>query len=290
MKVKFRLVGLLFFIGVTFQNCQKKSIDVYLIGGQSNATGQGYIANLPEGFMINQQVLLFHSDLLEGGVPYKWQPLCPASEDSQKFGVELSLGNTLQEFYPTKKIALIKHAYSGSSLYKDWNPGNDSNDSLNFGKQFKFFLKTVNKGLTLLREQGYVPEVKAMFWQQGEKDARDNAGIENSKIYGNNLNHFIHRVRAQFEAESMLFLYGYVLPVPLERYIGREEVRHAQSKVDQNSGHRLAVENAFVIETDDLPLRFDEPNSPFPDDKVHFNTYGILELGKRFAEKYIKEG
>ena len=61
-------------------------------------------------------------------------------------------------------------------------------------------------------------------------------------------------------------------------------------KVDQNSGHRLAVENAFVIETDDLPLRFDEPNSPFPDDKVHFNTYGILELGKRFAEKYIKEG
>ena len=52
----------------------------------------------------------------------------------------------------------------------------------------------------------------------------------------------------------------------------------------------LQSSQPFVIETDDLPLRFDEPNSPFPDDKVHFNTYGILELGKRFAEKYIKEG
>ena len=44
-----------------------------------------------------------------------------------------------------------------------------------------------------------------------------------------------------------------------------------------------------MIETDDLPLRCDEPNSPYPDDKVHFNTFGILELGKRFAEKISAE-
>ena len=77
--------------------------------------------------------------------------------------------------------------------------------------------------------------------------------------------------------------------VPLERFTGREEVREAQKNVDRESGHKLAVKGAFVIETDDLPLRCDEPDSPYPNDKVHFNTFGILELGKRFANKINQE-
>ena len=39
------------------------TIDVYLIGGQSNATSQGYLANLPPGFTPDQRVLLFNSGL-----------------------------------------------------------------------------------------------------------------------------------------------------------------------------------------------------------------------------------
>ena len=87
----------------------------------------------------------------------------------------------------------------------------------------------------------------------------------------------------------MLFVYGYVIPVPLARFTGREEVRIAQKNLDHYSGHPLALKGAFVIETDDLPLRCDEPNSPYPNDKVHFNTFGVLELGKRFAEKINKQ-
>ncbi|MGM0376686.1 MAG: L-rhamnose/proton symporter RhaT [Bacteroidota bacterium] len=34
-----------------------------------------------------------------------------------------------------------------------------------------------------------------------------------------------------------LSLRGYVIPVPLERFTGRKEVREAQKNVDQNSGH-----------------------------------------------------
>jgi lysophospholipase L1-like esterase len=74
-----------------------------------------------------------------------------------------------------------------------------------------------------------------------------------------------------------------VIPVPLPRFTGREEVRQAQHDIDQHSGHSLALKGAFVVETDDLPLRCDEPNSPLPDDKVHFNTKGMLELGRRYA-------
>ena len=134
-----------------------------------------------------------------------------------------------------------------------------------------------------LRKAGYEPRIRAMCWQQGEGDARDIAGMENSRAYGQNFRHFITRIREQFHCQHMLFVYGYVIPVPLPRFTGREEVRQAQHDIDQHSGHSLALKGAIVVETDDLPLRCDEPNSPLPDDKVHFNTKGMLELGRRYA-------
>mgnify|MGYP001826136019 CR=1 FL=1 len=269
---------------------QKKPIDVYLIGGQSNATGQGYMVNIPEDFLIDTTVLFFYSDGLGGGgVPMQWGPLCQASETPDKFGVELSMGTALKKQYPDQTIALIKHALSGSNLYAQWNPGNLNDDEQNFGPEYSKFIHTVKEGLKGLRACGYVPAIRAMVWQQGEGDARDIAGMENSNNYGNNLRHFIERVREQFHSPDMLFVYGYVIPVPLERFTGREEVRSAQRHVDQGSGHPLALKGAFVLETDDLPLRCDEPDSPYPDDRVHFNTFGILELGNRFAEKIREE-
>jgi hypothetical protein len=271
-------------------DAQKKPIDVYLIGGQSNATGQGYMANIPEDFSIDKTVMFFYSSGLGGGgESMHWGPLCQASETPDKFGVELSMGSDLKKQYPKHDIALIKHALSGSNLYSQWNPGKNNSDDLNFGPEYQKFVHAVEEALKGLRASGYVPTIRAMVWQQGEGDARDIAGMENSNNYGKNLRHFILRVREQFNSPDMLFVYGYVIPVPLERFTGREEVRTAQKNLDQGSGHPLALKGAFVVETDDLPLRCDEPNSPYPNDSVHFNTYGIIELGFRYAGKITEE-
>lgn len=276
------------FLFVCQLSAQKRPIDVYFIGGQSNATGQGYIVNIPEDFTLDTTVLFFYSDGLGGGgVSMQWGPLCQASETPDKFGVELSMGSALKKQNPKQDIALVKHALSGSNLYSQWNPGNNNKDELNFGPEYSKFVHTVEEALKGLRASGYEPTIRAMVWQQGEGDARDIAGMENSNNYGKNLRHFIQRVREQFSSPDMLFVYGYVIPVPLERFTGREEVRTAQKHVDQDSGHPLALRGAFVVETDDLPLRCDEPDSPYPDDRVHFNTYGIIELGFRFAGKIM---
>ena len=286
-----RLVTILIAFSFVCQlNAQKKPIDVYLIGGQSNATGQGYMANIPEDFAIHTAVMFYYSDGLGGGgVAMQWGPLCHASETLDKFGVELSMGSVLKNQYPNHDIALIKHALSGSNLYSQWNPGKNNIDELNFGPEYREFIQTVEEAINGLRACSYEPTIRAMVWQQGEGDARDIAGIENSNNYGKNLRHFILRVREQFNSPDMLFVYGYVIPVPLERFTGREEVRTSQKNVDHGSGHPIAVKGAFVVETDDLPLRCDEPNSPYPNDSVHFNTYGIIELGNRFARKIIEE-
>lgn len=289
MKI-FSILSFLVLISLHSFGQKKKAIDVYLIGGQSNATGQGYMHNLPSGFEIDDSVLFFYSTKLGGGgAPMEWGPLCQASETPDKFGVELSMGTSLQKIDPSREIALIKYALSGSNLYSQWAPGKNRNATQNFGPEFKEFLITVESGLKQLKAKGYNPKIKAMVWQQGEGDARDIAGMDNSSNYGVNLHHFIKRMRKQLRSPKMLFVYGYVIPVPLDRFTGREVVRQAQKNIDQNSGHKLALKGAFVVETDDLPLRCDEPDSPYPDDKVHFNTIGIIELGERFAKKITQE-
>ena len=116
---------LLFFLLVAYHFVHAQQVNVYLIGGQSNATGQGRVENLPQSFVANPNVRIFYSAYTnEGKNGMKWISLCPASESPERFGTELSLGNVLQTLYPEQKVALIKHALSGSNLYEQWNPGN----------------------------------------------------------------------------------------------------------------------------------------------------------------------
>jgi hypothetical protein len=263
---------------------QQPQTDVILLAGQSNATGQGYMKNIPPDFTADTTVLIFYSGWLSGkGNPKTWMPLGQASESPDRFGAELSMGTELVQLCPGRQFAIIKHALSGSNLYAQWNPGSSPADTSGFGEEFVKFVATVESGMQKLRDAGHEPVIRAMAWQQGEADARDIAGIERSRAYGQNLQHFIGRVRQQLDAPGMLFVYGLVIPVPLDRFTGREEVRQAQRNIDQHSGSHLSVPGAVLVETDDLPLRCNEPDTPYPDDKVHYNSQGMIELGKRYA-------
>lgn len=260
-----------------------QEIDVYLIGGQSNATGQGYVRNIPVSFKVDTTVLFYYSPFLnkgEGGG--QWQPLCQASETKDKFGVELSLGTKLQKLYPEHRVALIKHALSGSNLYEQWNPGNRSGQV--GGEEYIKFVETVKNALADLKKQGYRPVIRAMVWQQGEADARDIAGMDQSRRYGPNLKNFIEQVREEFVCDSMLFVYGTVMPLVASRFTGRELVREAQIAVSEGSGSELSVKNAILLPADDLQMRCNDYQTPMPEDDVHLGTYGLLNLGERFAD------
>lgn len=267
---------------------QEKDVDVYLIGGQSNATGQGYMANLPEGFQPDTNVLIFHSGkpaLDSGAEPFCWHKLRQASESVDRFGPELGFGNQIQRLNQTRKIALIKHAKSDTDLFNQWNPGNSATDTLNQGEEFRMFVKTVNAGLDSLKRKGFNPIIRGMIWQQGEGDADHEKGIHSAE-YAQNLSHFISRVREQFASPNMLFVYGFVYPPRgNEQTQPRINVRNGQAAVDENSGSAFATEGARIVKTDDLNHRADDPNTPYTWDHIHFGTQGILQLGIRMAEK-----
>lgn len=259
-----------------------EEVNVILIGGQSNATGQGYVKNLPACFKTDEHVLLYHSRYLKGAGPAEQLiPLGPASESPDRFGVEISLGTALQKKFPQEKWAIIKHALSGSNLFRQWNPGKTPQDAR--GEEYVKFLRTVNSGLEALKKQGHTPVLKAMAWQQGEGDARDIAGKDNSRAYGKNLNHLINRIRADLKAPDLVFVYGSILPVAASLFPGRDEVRQGQKEVAENAHTALSVKNAFFIPADDLQLRSMDFRTPLPEDQIHLGTHGILTLGERFA-------
>ena len=283
MKTNLRKVFLFLFCMLGAVSIQAEEVDVYLIGGQSNASGQGYVRNIPKTFKVSTSVKFFYSKYLNGGKGAGvLGPLCQASETWDKFGPELSLGTALQKYYPHTKIVLVKHALAGSNLYAQWNPGNREGEKR--GIEFTKWLDTVNAALEALKKQGHTPIIRAMVWQQGEADARYDAGDANSKKYGENLKNFILQVRQLLNAPDMLFVYGEVMPMEAERFSHRSEIRQAQIDVAEASKSPLSVDNAFLVEGDDLQMRRTDYKTPFPNDDVHLGTYGLLTLGERFAK------
>lgn len=212
----------------------------------------------------------------------QWMPLCQASESKDRFGMELSLGGALHRYYPNRKIAIIKHGLSGSNLYSQWNPGNLEGSEQ--GPEYKKFIETVRAGIEDLKKQGFQPVIRAMFWQQGEADARELAGEANNKAYGKNLNNFIHQVRKDVDCEDMLFVYGTVLPLAAERFPGRDLVKEAQRQVAEAARSLLSVRRAMLVEADDLQMLHTDYQTPNPKDDVHLGTFGQLMLGERFAD------
>lgn len=259
-----------------------RPIDVVLIGGQSNATGQGYVRNLPTAFTPAPNVRLWHSATLNGGpnTANRWRPLGPAGESPDRFGVELSLGAALAKRFPKNDWALIKHGRSGSDLHTLWAPGAAEGGG---GVEYRRFLKTVRDALAALRAEGYEPRLRALVWQQGEADARFDAPKTSAETYGKRLRAFVEALRRDLNAPTLPFLYGTVMPLPAQRFTGRDLVRQGQRNVAEGSGHPLALPGARLIPADDLQMRRTDWRTPYPEDDVHLGTFGLLTLGERFA-------
>lgn len=285
-------------------------VDVYLLGGQSNMSGQGNTNGIPPGEQTVEGVLYYHSSTVTGSTAPNtlYTNVTPTGATSGTFGPEIGFANRIKQLRPGMPMALIKYSVVGTSLIWDWRPGANATDTANWGPQFSGFVNTVNAGLAALRAAGYEPRIVGMLWQQGEQDAKDGWDYNNTPatpianetnagtLYESNLVHFIARVREQFAAdlapEGMRFVQGTMLPhAPpggdvAARFPARNTVNTAKLNIDENSGWPSSMPNTSTVYCDETVTPSNEQIvDGFRDtDEVHLAAPGQLMLGKLMAE------
>lgn len=272
---------------------------VYLLLGQSNMEGYGYISDLPaadRGAVPRTRVYC--------GTPREdgqsddglgvWSQLTPGFGTgfrsdgrtnfiSGRFGPELSFARRLGSLRPDEPIAIIKYTKGGSSLdaragqpWGTWDPDDASDSDGNTGlNQYDHALATLRMAAQSYDIDGDgQPDTltpAGIVWMQGETDATQQ---DTADAYAMNLAKIIELFRAAMRDDDLPFILGRISDRGSRTdtelvWTHGEIVRRAQEQVASTDP------NVTLVTTTD--------NYDYSD-PYHYDSVGYLDLGRKFAE------
>lgn len=262
------------------------TIDVYLLGGQSNASGRGVKNQFAPCYLEfyesfrgaraipeDQRILgVGRSDAGPIKLGYTGFGMCDGGN-----GPEIAAGYVLNEWYQKdpalkgRRICIIKHTKGGTSLSGGWKP----NGTLSMdgdGPNFRLFQETVSGGLQRLRDAYPTDTIRiaGMMWHQGESDA--GAGVS-TQDYQKLMVQLIGEVRAKYTS-------GKAFPFVIGLLSKDGRMTHERIVEAQKEAARLTA-NVRAISTDGFEMN---------PDKLHYSAKGQESLGKAFAEALIQMG
>ena len=243
------------FLGVSHVAAQGTPVDVYFIAGQSNASqfakdsGTGS-TNL--GFDLH--FARTNESLNSPGYTGIAQSFTSSSVSSS-FATSILASELHQE---GRDVAIFSFARNGAALNLGgntnvWYAGSDPaggelyQDSL-YANSVVWFTSRLDE----LRADGFAPEVKGLFWFQGERDAlqgkiaESDGGVNDHLLYGENFDNLVFRFRQDF---------GENLPIVAARI--REFSDDGTENVINDSLAQAAAADPFmsVVATQDLEFR-----------------------------------
>lgn len=236
-------------------------LHVILQGGQSNSDGRGEPAGLPSNLQSPQPDIDFY--YRESGNVLT--TLRPGTSGTSQFGPEVTCGRGYADMIvndSSTRVAIVKYARGGSSLYSDWKPGGDATIAGD-GADYVIFQQTVSNGLAVLHAlyTSAVITIDGMTWMQGESD--DSVAA----TYQTNLIAFIADVRATIQT-NLPFIIG-SLSTGQTAVVNVSALRVAQA------GVAAADPYAGIVETSPFPVK--------TADHLHFDAAGQVMLGYAFA-------
>ena len=252
-------------------------IRVVLLGGQSNADGRADVGTESSHPDIDFYYNTYDRALEPDVTVEELTTLFPGASRWHGLGPETSFGRRLADILGcdgvNTRLAIIKHAEGGTSLYSHWKAGGDASTTGD-GEQYVIFQDTVANGLAALANKypNAQIDIEGMIWMQGETDADIGKGVE----YESNLNTFIADVRSTI-LPDLPFVIGRLSNNQSNWFI-RVDGSAVQLGYVQASQDAVAAGDPRVgiFNTDDLGVNA-------ANDDIHFNTAGQIELGKRFA-------
>ena len=210
----------------------KKPVKVFLLAGQSNMEGQGVVSmdhpqyyNGGRGNLINamkdpKKAHLFKHLKDAGG---KWVVRDDVKITFRKrsggltigytgyggdshIGPELQFGHVVGDYYK-EPVLLIKTAWGGKSLFKDFRPPSSSPE---VGEFYKLMLKEIHTALDNMQKTfpdlaGRGWEIAGFVWMQGWNDMCTPEAIPE---YADNLVNLIKDIRAEFKSPHLPAVIG----------------------------------------------------------------------------------
>ena len=230
-------------------------VKAFLLAGQSNMVGTGNIMDLPAHLNGPQpDVMIYTAGTQEHG----WITLEPGvGASTGSFGPEVTFGKDISSAFPGEPIALIKIAWSGTSLAYDWRPPCAGNT---LGRLYTEFVDNVRNALATYPGSREI-EIMGMCWMQGESDA---SNIYPASDYEANLICFINDIRNEFTLPAMPFVIAMIDRTDV--WVEYEVVRQAQVRVAQT------LSAIGIFDTDD-----------YPTDGSHYYAEGLIMMGSDFA-------
>ncbi len=234
----------------------ESSFDLFLLAGQSNMAGRGYVE------AIDQEV---HPRVFSLNKEMQWVPAIePLHWDKPRVvgvGPGRTFGITIAEQTPGAQIGLIPTAHGGSPI-ESWEPGGYHNQTKGY---------PYDEAIARTRYAMQKGTLKAILWNQGGSDARP----ERAPLYKERLIALIERFRKDLNSPDIPFFIGQLPQSPERPW---DEWR---TMIDQIHREVAAeVKYTYFIQSDGLTTL---------DDNIHFDAKSARELGERYAESYISK-
>ncbi len=286
MRNQLSLLHVFLILGLFASVSAAETRDLILIAGQSNAVG--YDAKLSElpADPADQKILFWwrcgdpppdEFDSTSGG---KWTRLQAQPQGHPKlprqgrqygnfaqaeggFGPEIGFGRAL---YGKKRprLAIVKAAFSGTSMAQDWNPG-DPGDG---GSCYRALVQETKAASAAAKAQGITLRLRVLLWVQGESDAN----AQSAPRYEQALGVMLAALRRELAAPHLIVL------LAVNTHFGS----------DQNEFMPKIVAAQQALARRDMRCVYVDTATATIANSAHFDTAGTLDVGWRFAEALIK--
>jgi hypothetical protein len=262
------------------------AIDVYLIGGQSNAVGISPVADLPEAQRVEYPNVKFFQEVSAStAVQGRWTVVQPGlGENASYFGPELGMASVLAPHYPLRadgkaRAAIVKMAVGDTRIHNKWLPPSSYEAGIGdktvtatlkdriAGDLYCEFVRVAYRAVTDLKNEGYNPVIRGVAWMQGEGDA------ESAQMAANYLAHLTNLIgdlRAEFALPAMPFVIG---------EIASHVAGYRQTVAAMSAEVAATTPNVFFIPGPDLT------NKPL--DFWHLTGASQYKLGGRFGNALL---
>lgn len=259
--------------------------DVYLIMGQSNATGVAEWRFLEEKapdvyskYVSSNPNVLISYDVDEHINNHFLPTKFGFGNNESFFGPEIGIAETLSTY--EEQSYIVKATYSGSCLQNEYIDKD--------GKKYELynrFVPFILNQLEYLRESGKNPRVRGLFWMQGESDSVNYL----NKTYGKALKQFVNNIRKDLNE----YVYGYMNFVDAEistksmYWVHSTQINNAKNQFAKTNEHNYCIKTNGE-DNNSLDLNLKTTSGEDPNDDAHYDSLSMLELGKKAGEYLTK--